>query len=529
MMGTERELKFSIAALAAQQLPDHPILGQLAGPPRIKTLDSRYFDTEDGLLADAGMALRLRQTGHGRVMTFKTSGVDALGHARGEWEWVAAGSSLEPDSDELALADVQRALRQTPLRDLALPAHTLHARLRPVFGTRFDRMAWAIDWQGSRMELALDRGACLASRGGAMLQAPISEIEIELIDGRWSHCWDLAWALAQDLPLRLSTINKAQRASALRAGERPRAPDEPASLPPDMSLPQAAQLWLSTACAQLSVGAERMETGDATRDVHQFRVTVRRLRTTLRWLQPWTQPRALRWFEAEWRWAMQLAGLVRDADVGLQMLSDGAARLQLAPELASGWSAGLQVERQRQWGTLRAYLHSPRFGRLLLALGRWAETWPAGGPTKAAAKLRHFTLRDLARRAIGQDHKHWRQSLAACRPTLEALARGDSAPLEQVESMVDLHAFRLDSKRLRFSLERLGHALPEVDARRMQALRQTTEALQTLLGNWRDGQRLLETAQRLQKRPDKLAQTFATQAQDALQQAWVLVQQHAPA
>ncbi|VAY89695.1 putative CHAD domain containing protein [mine drainage metagenome] len=525
-MGMERELKFSIDALAAQQLPDHPIIALLAGPPRTWVLDSRYFDTEDGLLAGAGMALRLRQTGQGRVLTIKTSGADALGHARGEWEWAATGSGPESAADMLAPADVQRALRETPLRDLALDLDTLQARLRPVFGTRFERMAWTIDWQGSHMELALDRGACVARRGGATVQTPISEIEIELIDGQWSHCWDLAWALAQDLPLRLSATNKAQRASALLAGERPQAPGEPANLPPDTALPQAAQLWLSTACAQLSVWAERIGTGDEARDVHQFRVAVRRLRTVLRWLQPWAKPRAVRWLEAEWRWAMQLSGLVRDADVGLQVLDDCATRCRFAPEIASSWSASLQAERQRQWGTLRAYLRSPRFGRVLLALGRWSETWSPIASTKASAKLRHLTLGDLARRAIRQDHKHWRKTLAVCRPTLEALASGDSAPLAQPEAMADLHAFRIGSKRLRLSLERLGPALPEAEARRLQALRKTTEALQTLLGNWHDRQRLLGHAQLLQRLPDELAQALATQAQEALQQAWTLVQHH---
>lgn len=528
-MGMERELKFSIDPLAAQQLPEHPILAQLAGPPRTRTLDSRYFDSADGLLANAGMVLRLRQTGPRRVLTVKTSGDGALGHARGEWEWAAAGSGPVAADEALAPVDVQRALRETPVRNLGLPASTLLARLRPVLGTRFERMAWAIDWQGSRMELALDRGACVASRDGATLQAPISEIEIELIDGRWSHCWDLAWALAQDLPLRLSATNKAQRASALRAGERPQAPGEPASLSPDTPLVQAARLWLSSACAQLSVWAERIGTGDAARDVHQFRVTVRRLRTALRWLQPWAKPRAMRWFEAEWRWTMQLAGLVRDADVGLQLLHDGASWQQPAPELASSWSASLQAERQRQWGTLRTHLHSPRFGRLLLALGRWSETWPAGASTKAAAKLRHLTLGDLARHAIGQDHKHWRQTLAACRPTLEALARGEVTAVAQPEAMTELHAFRIGSKRLRLSLERLGHALPDAEARRLQALRKTTEALQAVLGNWHDCQRLLETGQRRQKLPDEFAQALAAQAQEALQQAWGLVQRHVAA
>ncbi len=529
-MGLERELKFSMDALAARQLPGHPIVRLFGAPPRISTLDSRYFDTADRLLARAGMALRLRQTGQGRVLTIKTSGADALGHARGEWEWAVAdgeaASAAEPASANatgtLALVDLQRAMRETPLRDLALDPATLQARLRPVFGTRFERMAWTLPWRDSRMELALDQGACLASRDGVMTQAPICEMEIELLDGRWSHCWDLAWALAQDLPLQLSATNKAQRAAALLAGERPQAPAEPAKLPADMALSEAAQLWLSTGCAQMAVWAERIDTAEDARDVHQFRVALRRLRTATRWLQPWQKPRAMRWFEAEWRWAMQLSGLVRDADVGVQLLGASAALAHIQTKATQAWSASLQTERQQQWSILRSYLRSARFGRMLLALGRWSESWPA----QASAKAQGLTLRDLAQRAIRQDHKRWRRALAACQAALEAMAHGDLATLSQPKAMADLHAFRIGSKRLRLSLERLGHALPAAEAARLKDLRKTTEELQATLGNWHDRQRLLDPKEPQRKLPDELALALATQAQAALQQAWALVQQH---
>jgi inorganic triphosphatase YgiF len=529
-MGVERELKFRLDALAARQLPFHPIICLLGAPPRMSTLDSRYFDTADSLLAHAGMALRLRQTGQGRVLTIKTSGADALGHARGEWEWAAADGEAaflaEPTStsasEALALVDLQRAMRETPLRDLALDPATLQARLRPVFGTRFERMAWILQWRGSRMELALDQGACLASRDSIMTQAPICEMEIELIDGHWSHCWDLAWALAQDLPLHLSATNKAQRAAALLAGERPQAPAEPGKLPADTALSEAAQRWLSTSCAQLAVWAERIDTAEDARDVHQFRVTLRRLRTATRWLQPWQKPRAVRWFEAEWRWAMQLSGLVRDADVGLQLLDASAALAHIQTKATQAWSASLQTERQHQWNILRTYLRSARFGRMLLALGRWAESWPAQAPAKAQG----LTLRDLAQRAIRQDHKRWRRALAACQTALAAMAHGDPATLLQAKAMADLHAFRIGSKRLRLSLERLGHALPAAEAVRFKDLRKTTEELQVALGNWHDRLRLLGPKEPQRKLPDELASALATQAQVALQQAWTLVLQH---
>jgi inorganic triphosphatase YgiF len=525
-MGIERELKFSIEAHSARQLLDHPVLSLLAAPPVTQELATQYFDTPEAGLAAAGMVLRMRRAAGQWVMTVKSTPLggegqgpaDAFSHVRGEWEWEAAPPTIEGTVDVHALADadLQRALQDTPLGSLGLELHELRRSLQPVFGTVFARTAWTVDWAGSQIELALDRGACTAVQAGQVLSAPLAELELELLSGQWADCWDLAWALAQDLALMLSPVNKAQRAAALATGKGVQALPEPPSLASATPVGQAARRWVGTAAAQLAVWAELIGNSDTARAVHQFRVVLRRLRTVLRWLAPYADVRSVRWFAGELRWAMQIAGAVRDTDVWLDLLP-----VQTPTRL----HAHVEARRVRLRAALQAYLHSPRFARLLLALGRWAEGW---GESQSDANARHGTRRrayggqdaalaQLAKHAIRQDHRRWRKAWAASQQVLRLAVQGGHLSAKEAGK---LHALRIQSKRLRLSLERMGHALPGADAKALHHLRQRAEGLQTHLGDWHDAQRLLhEGSEQGWLAPDQ-AEILAARAMQSLARAW---------
>ncbi len=474
-MAVERELKFDLGEADAARLETHPAIGLLAGAPTTARLATRYFDTAEGRLAAAGFALRLRRTPSGCLLTLKTAGADALGHARGEWEWGVA------DDGALEARDLDRLLRQTPLGVLGLDVPTLERELRPVYATEFVRQSWLVDLGGSCIDVALDRGSCVASRDGAEVRAPLHELELELLDGDWHQCWELAWALAQDMALRVSPVNKAQRASALLRGERIAPPPEPRSADAGETLGQAAQRWLSTAAAQLSVWGERIRDADEVRDVHQFRVVLRRLRTTLRWLGPQASPAAVAWFRAELRWAMALAGPVRDRDVWI-------ARLQALSPVESGGTImldALERERRGHRALLCAYLESPRFGRMLLALARWAEVWGTAG------RVGRGELERVARHAVRAEHRAWVRERQACDTALATVPLG-AVDDPGVAVSARLHALRIRAKRLRLAVERRGALLPQRERTRYARLRDATEAIQTRLGDWHDLQRLRE-------------------------------------
>ena len=170
-MGVERELKFSVSEDTARAVEGHALL-LLAGAPRRELLQSWYFDTPELDLGAAGMVLRVRDAGGASVVTVKARGADALGAERSEWEWRALDSSA---AGGLGPRDLRHALRATALGGVAdglgLDARELRRHLEPRFGTRFERDTWQLEWNGARIELALDRGVCQARRGDGMGRA----------------------------------------------------------------------------------------------------------------------------------------------------------------------------------------------------------------------------------------------------------------------------------------------------------------------------------------------------------------------
>ena len=79
-MPTETELKLRIAPDAAAALLRHPALKSLKrSRPRAAQVTSTYFDTADGTLAAAGVALRLRRDGRRWVQTVKGASASVAG------------------------------------------------------------------------------------------------------------------------------------------------------------------------------------------------------------------------------------------------------------------------------------------------------------------------------------------------------------------------------------------------------------------------------------------------------------------
>jgi len=101
---TETELKFSVAADAAIALES----ALRKGGATMRTIRSRYFDTEDGRLAEAHLSLRLRKGGGAWEQTLKALGAlrTQLGESRlkgkeNEWAflWVKDFPLFEWDPD----------------------------------------------------------------------------------------------------------------------------------------------------------------------------------------------------------------------------------------------------------------------------------------------------------------------------------------------------------------------------------------------------------------------------------------------
>lgn len=233
-MANETELKLALAETAPEALRRHP---RLAGLSATTTrLGNTYFDTPDGELEAARLALRLRHDDTRLVQTLKTRGRGGGGLSnRGEWEWEVLGPGL----DLSKLAD---------LPPLASLGEGILGRLTPRFSTDFSRETWWLQDDTATLEVALDLGEIRAGER----TATIRELELELKDGDEAAMLDLAERLAKTVPLRPSDTSKAARGAALLAGR--------------WTLPEGgtASAWLHRAVVALDALADTGE--DAWRD-----------------------------------------------------------------------------------------------------------------------------------------------------------------------------------------------------------------------------------------------------------------------
>ena len=173
-MGAEIELKLATSKRGLQQAMALPWLKkQASDSSRKQELTSVYFDTDDFVLRDHDISLRVRKAGAQRLQTIKANSNALL--AREEWE-----TEIDRDGPKLELA------RDTALAPLLTAKLT--KQLKPMFETRVERVV--IPWHigNSDVELAFDQG-CVAT---ADAKLDLAEIEIELKHGDRSQVARLA-------------------------------------------------------------------------------------------------------------------------------------------------------------------------------------------------------------------------------------------------------------------------------------------------------------------------------------------------
>jgi len=191
------------------------------------TLRNLYYDTADGRLNRERMALRVRQANGQCIQTLKTKGRVQGGVAhRQEWEWQIDSPVLRFD----LLAD-------TPLAD-----HGALEQLQPCFETCFERRVIDLEFSGeagdnsATIECALDQGEIIA---GDRAQ-PLCELELELKGGEARALSVVACGLAQEVPMFLSSVSKAEQGYDLAGLHRF---PEPPSAPVERCLSVLAEAW----------------------------------------------------------------------------------------------------------------------------------------------------------------------------------------------------------------------------------------------------------------------------------------------
>jgi inorganic triphosphatase YgiF len=410
-------------------------------------LDASYFDTPGGKLHKAGFMLRVRREGDSIVQTVKT-GANGVGlFDRAEWETPL--KSMQPDLE---------AARRTPMGP-TLTAKT--ERLLESFAqVRVNRRRWDVSRDGNLIEVTLDEGFIQAGNRSR----PFNELELELKRGSEGALFALCEELSRRIPLRLGVLSKADRALEV-ARDRARKPSKavPIALDVDVSIAEGFAM-IALSCIQhfrLNEGAvvERR----SAEGLHQLRVAIRRLRSSLAFFRPVLGRRGKYGrLDRQLVWLGRKLGEARNLDVFIALLDPKSRGLDQ-----------LRKARERSYDNIIAILNSRRFLSSMIGVVRWLTIGKWRERRPARLSLRNFAA--------------WRMEQAWTR------LPGDGSLLLQMDER-HRHRLRVRVKRLRYVLESLW-SVHEGPRRDRKAFHKRLEALQDDLGRLNDiaiGERLAE-------------------------------------
>jgi CHAD domain-containing protein len=389
MATLERELKLR---------GDHDILERLDGEPlEERRFTSTYYDTADFRLARSGVTLRRRVERGKSLWQLKLP----RGSARLELEQ-AGGAGGAPER----------------IRKLLLAF--LHGReLVPTAKLRTVRRGLRLAGNGgSAADVVMDEVAVL---DGRKVTASFSDLEVEVVQGDDRTLEQVEQAL--------------RRAGARRGDPRPKVM-RALGLDPKTAVPtvrrgasavEHLQARLERLHEHLLVHDPGVRLGDDPEELHQLRVTTRRLRALLRAARPllvreWSEP-----LRAELNWLGGVLGPARDLDVLIQHLWEEADALPAEERRALGRAvAVLERERDEAGEALHEAMDSGRYLELLAAVER-------------AARAPHVVSREVSLSDIASGE--FRKLRRATRK------------LPDDPSDEELHALRIKGKRARYAAE----------------------------------------------------------------------------
>lgn len=299
-MATEVELKLHYCSPEdIRRFTSHPLISAAVEITPSKRLQNTYFDTVDLSLHHERVALRIRVGPTKKLQTIKCASKSVAGlSSRPEWETPYTGTF---EFDGIDVCKVREFLENR--RD----------DLQPIFATNFDRRTWKIELSKKATILVmLDIGKVISGDESS----PISEVELELVQGQPRDLFDFAAALASDLPLIPSDISKAERGYQLFLKQNAR-PKKARSSPikAKHTTQEAFQLLASQDMQMLQVNLLGMLTTNDQEYVHQYRVSLRRLNSLIKAFQPFLPER----FKVKWskrfKELTHITGDLRDMNV----------------------------------------------------------------------------------------------------------------------------------------------------------------------------------------------------------------------
>jgi triphosphatase len=453
--GTEVELKLAFDPADAALLMSHPALEASLTPPEEQELVSTYFDTPECRLHQAGVYLRIRESGGRYVQTIKAARSKSELIERLEWERDISGRMPNLHGAE-----------GTPLQPLLTPK--VRASLQPMFETRIRRNVYRIGRNGSEIEVAVDRGE-IATRTHTR---PVCELELELKGGGTSALFRLAHDLAETVPLRLAVKTKAERGYELlqdgggkieKAGE--------IDIGPEMTAGEAFRAIALSCLKQIIANEPAMCAGRA-EALHQMRIGLRRLRAAIAIFADVVGDDDLQKIKAELKWITRELGPARDLDV---FAADVLAPLRAShpeDEEIAATQRDFEERRAAAYVSAAVSVQSGRFRRAMLDLAEWIEIGPWS--LDDDKELKALRTRPAA--------EHAKKKLTRLRKRIKSTG----ADLRH-RSVPQRHRLRIRAKRLRYATEFFAATFPgEANAKRRLESLEALKDLQDALGGLND-------------------------------------------
>jgi len=441
---------------------------------RAKTarLVSKYFDTPALTLRQNKVALRIREAGQMREQTFKWSRAESAG-LQSRTEFNMPVTSDQPDLSVLELPE---------LEELRLQPDDLK-KVRPVFASHISRTTWLLDFNGSKIEVALDEGEIVSGKKSL----PVSEIELELVSGKATDLVDLAILIAKRLDVCPATDSKAGRGYALFQDEKPSAAKvKSPDLTGKMPVRAAFQGFMQAGIKQLLANRSIILEGDDPEGVHQGRVAIRRMRAALSVFKPVLEEGSLSKAKLELRWMQQELGPARDWDVFLEeTISPLKSRMPDDRSLKNLEKLARQ-KREQHYRQAWDFLNSRRFATSVL----WFERWllEIGEDDRCKESLPDFAAKLLNKR--------------------RKAARKKAGPDVTALPDTTLHELRIELKKLRYAASLFKSLYPKEKSRPYM---DQLSVLQDCLGGLNDAavqQHLFDELKEAETPADRRAQSI---------------------
>ncbi|MEG2270892.1 MAG: CHAD domain-containing protein [Acinetobacter sp.] len=358
-------------------------------------LQAKYYDTADRLLAKNYAAIRLRQEGECWVQTFKAASKNHL--QRIEEDIYLGKCDQEPELDLSHYQHNQTV--QTVLREIL---GDQPADLTLQFQTDVQRSFHVFEYEGSQIEVCLDDGEIRTPND----HAKICEVEFELKQGSAQHLIEFSKTWVDKYQLWLDVRSKAERGNLLAIGKAvsPATKAKSLKLNPKSSAEQAMQQIVENTLNHILPNAAAIADGVAEAEhIHQARVGLRRLRSTLKHFSNWSS-------QIDPTWESQLAEIFRALG---QSRDNDAIQDSVIPLIQKDCELDLILP-QAADTEIAQLLSEPRTTQLFLSLLSFtyaendAKSKLSKQVAKSLTKLYHKILEDTAQfstLAVEQQHR----------------------------------------------------------------------------------------------------------------------------